>query len=64
MASAQVEFEEVGGASEKGEEASMVGRLTGGLLGISSSSLGADRFRTLDVVGEGGEKKEGEGYFY
>ena len=44
--SASLGIEEVGGASEEGEEASMVGRLTG-LLGASSSSLGADRLRTL-----------------
>ena len=44
--SASVGIEEVGGASEEGEEASMVGRLIG-LLGVSSSSLGADLLRTL-----------------
>ena len=43
--------EEVGGASEEGEEASMVGRLTG-LFGVSSSSLGADLLRTW-----GGERE-------
>ena len=36
----------MGGASEEGEEASMVGCLIG-LLGVSSSSLGADLLRTL-----------------
>ena len=45
--SASVGIEEVGGASEEGEEASMVGRLIG-LLGVSSSSLGADLLRTLE----------------
>ena len=44
--SASVGIDEVGGASEEGEEASMVGRLIG-LLGVSSSSLGADLLRTL-----------------
>ena len=45
--SASVGLEGVGGASEEGEEASMVGRLIG-LLGVSSSSLGADLLRTLE----------------
>ena len=44
--SASVGLEEVGGASEEGEEASMVGRLIG-LLGVTSSSLGDDLLRTL-----------------
>ena len=45
--SASVGLEKVGGASEEGEEASMVGRLIG-LLGVSSSSLGADLLRALE----------------
>ena len=49
-------LEEVGGASDEGEEASMVGRLIG-LFGVSSSSLGADLLRTL---GGGGEKEISE----
>ena len=54
--SASVGLEKVGGASEEGEEASMVGRLIG-LLGVSSSSLGADLLRTL----EGEREREREG---
>lgn len=45
--SPSVGLEEVGGASEEGEVASTVGRLIG-LLGVSSSSLGADLLRTLE----------------
>ena len=52
--SASMELEEVGGASQEGEVASMVGRLTG-LLGASSSLLGADLLRILE--GRGGERE-------
>lgn len=53
--SPSVGLEEVGGASEEGEVASMVGRLIG-LLGVSSSSLGADLLRTLE--GRGRERNQ------
>ena len=52
-----VGLEEVGGTSDEGEEASMVGRLIG-LFGVSSSSLGADLLRTFG--GGGGERERGE----
>ena len=55
--SASVGLEKMGGASEEGEEASMVGRLTG-LLGVSSSSLGADLLRNLRREREGGRERE------
>ena len=49
-------LEEVGGASEVGEEVSMVGRLTG-LFGVSSSSLGADLLRTWEREREAAGKR-------
>ena len=55
--SASVGLEKMGGASEEGEEASMVGRLTG-LLGVSSSSLGADLLRNWRREREGERERE------